>query len=358
MGCITCRDAGLGPYDYSVRGRGWRCKTCGWTLLEPELWSRHVHSSNHEEAELVLRRRTSLQAALESLTQQVSEAHVERQRIRTLTKEELDQRESEARAQIAIRTRDVRAGLDAARSELERIRGQVEGERAKLRGIQAKAKEVSGFIDAEAKARAAGRETARKRAEAERAQRERVERRNAEIDRRLLAGEGPRYISESVGFVTEGQVRGRQAALAKMKVHRGKPWAEAALDKEILRLTLAGVRREAVAEQLDVGENRIARIRRQEGLKGKRLAHSGAGLAPAEEPGSTEEPDSTSGSRSDPNSPASEDDDRRRERPRKEERDEFGDPVHPDGVENDWAWGEEDEEKPRRGAQSGAGADR
>ncbi len=284
IGCTTCRDAGLGPADYSVHGRGWRCRSCGWTMIAPETWGRHVRSSSHQESAHALDRRASLRAELSSLMRDVENARMERRQVRALTCEELDRREAEANDQIVTRTQKARAELAEAQAALFHARADLAQERAKLNEIRARAKEVSGFVDAEAKARAATEAEKRKAEDAERAKREAEERRTAEVDRRLLSGEDPKGIAYSVGFTSEAKVHARQIALAKMNDHRGKPWAEAALDREIARMAGEGVQRDEIKRLLGVGAGRIRRVRRGLGLGTERVG-SGTGPGPERDQG-------------------------------------------------------------------------
>ncbi len=271
VGCMTCRDAGFGPVDHSVRGRGWRCKSCGWAQIAPERWEDHLRSDNHVQAVDALNRRAALQSQLSSLTREVEIARTERQKVRALTAEELTRREAEANTEILARTQAARSELAEARGTLSRVRAEIAQERAVLEAVRAKAKEVSGFADAEAKTRAAAEEERRKTEEAGREEKEKAERRAAEIDRRLLAGEAPKEIHYSADL-TEAQVRHRQLALAKMKENRGRPWAEKAIDGEIVRLLEAGVRRDEIKSLLKVGASRIRRVER---------VRSGTGSGPA-----------------------------------------------------------------------------
>ena len=105
--------------------------------------------------------------------------------------------------------------------------------------------------------------TRRAREAEEQRRRQEAERRRAEIDRALLSGEETRGVLYAVRGATEAQVRARQLDLARVKEHRGKPWAELALDREIARLLSLGTKRDAIRDQLGVGEHRIARVRRR-----------------------------------------------------------------------------------------------
>ncbi len=67
----------------------------------------------------------------------------------------------------------------------------------------------------------------------------------------------------AVRGATEAQVRARQLDLARLKENRGKSWAELALDRETARLLSLGTKRDAIRDQLGVGEHRIARVRRR-----------------------------------------------------------------------------------------------
>ena len=110
----------------------------------------------------------------------------------------------------------------------------------------------------------------RARQEAERKSRAEREDRLARIDRALLAGQDPCEVSYSVVGSSENEVRARQVALAKLEENRGHPWAESAIDREILSLRTQGVTRDAVRDQLGVGAGRISRVEREAGLGPKR----------------------------------------------------------------------------------------
>ena len=77
----------------------------------------------------------------------------------------------------------------------------------------------------------------------------------------------------AVRGATEAQVRARQLDLARLKENRGKSWAELALDRETARLLSLGTKRDAIRDQLGVGEHRIARVRRRH--------RTGTGSAPS-----------------------------------------------------------------------------
>ena len=121
------------------------------------------------------------------------------------------------------------------------------------------------------------------------------DRRRTEIDARILAGLSPDAICRAVPGSTEAQVTARRVELARLEVHRGKPWAEAALDAEILRLSRTGVPREEISKQLAVGAHRIARVRREAGLGRRRswreTINSGAGASSGAAPVSRRLPD-------------------------------------------------------------------
>ncbi len=106
--------------------------------------------------------------------------------------------------------------------------------------------------------------------EAERATRDEAERRRTDVDAGILAGLSPDAICRSVPGATQAQVAARKVELAKLEANRGKPWAEAALDAEILQLSRAGVPRAEIADQLHVGAHRIKRVRSASGLPPRR----------------------------------------------------------------------------------------
>jgi hypothetical protein len=137
--------------------------------------------------------------------------------------------------------------------------------------------------EAEGRRRADEAETAERVREAEEKRREEdsarrglqeAKERRLRLDRALLAGEDPRSVMYSLGGVTEAQVRARQVYLAKLRENRGRPWAEAALDLEIVRLRRqAGLTRDAVKRELNVGAGRIARVERAAGIGSERDEH-------------------------------------------------------------------------------------
>jgi hypothetical protein len=125
--------------------------------------------------------------------------------------------------------------------------------------------------DAETVERAREAEERRRQEEVARRGREAAEERRVRMDRALLAGEDPRSVMYSLGGVTEAQVRARQVYLAKLRENRGRPWAETALDLEIVRLRRqAGLTRDAVKRELNVGAGRIARVEREAGVLSRR----------------------------------------------------------------------------------------
>ncbi len=230
---------------------------------------------------------------------------------------------------------------EAAERAVAEFRASSAARRRAVEEQDLRAREAAAAREALKHDRAAKAAETRKQQEEELLERTEAERRRTETDAALLAGKDPDLIPYSVRGVTAAQVRARQIELARLQENRGKPWAELALDREILRLVQAGVDRPTIVRQLGVGAHRVARVRRAAGLKSRRFKRAVPG------------PESEPTSRSLPNSDASTDrptleDDRPRRPPRKEETDEFGDPVHPDGAENDWAWSDENDEDPRR----------
>ena len=118
-----------------------------------------------------------------------------------------------------------------------------------------------------------GAEERRTRQEVDRKSRAEREERLARIDRALLAGQDPREVTDSMFGASENEVRARQVALAKLEENRGHPWAESAIDREILTLRSQGVTRDAVRDQLGVGAGRISRVEREAGLGPKRVGY-------------------------------------------------------------------------------------
>lgn len=100
----------------------------------------------------------------------------------------------------------------------------------------------------------------REQRKAARAEREEKERAAAQVDRDLLAGKDPRDVADSASGISEAQARARQLALARIREHRGRPWAEKAVDAEISRLLASGVPWAQVKRDLHVGSGRIRRV--------------------------------------------------------------------------------------------------
>ena len=217
-----------------------------------------------------------------------------------------------------------------------------EGRRVELAGRERAPREnVTANSNPEVEAKRRAESGKREQEERELLERAEAERRRTEIDAALLSGKDPDLIPYSVRGTSVGQVRARQVELARLKENRGKPWAELALDREILRLVQAGVDRPTIVQQLGVGAHRVARVRRDNGLKSHRFRRT------VSEP----EPEQVSGSL--PNSVTGRDkpipeNDRPRRLPKKGETDKFGDLAHPDGPENDWAWSDGSDDDPKR----------
>ena len=236
--------------------------------------------------------------------------------------------------EAAFRERHISSGEHARRLAEGRSVDVAGRERAPRENVAANSK-----TEVEAKRRAeAGK---REQEEKELLERAGAERRRTEIDAALLSGKDPDLIPYSVRGTSVAQVRARQIELARLKENRGKPWAELALDSEILRLVQAGVDRPTIVHQLGVGAHRVARVRRDNGLKSHRFKRM-VSEAKSEQ---VSPPLPNSGTGRDRPIP---EDDRPRRPTEKGERDEFRDPTHPDGAENDWAWSDGDDEDPKR----------
>jgi hypothetical protein len=155
-----------------------------------------------------------------------------------------------------------------------------ERERAEAARLEADAEDRRRAEEAEAAERAREAEEKRRQEDATRRGLQEAEERRLRLDRALLAGEDPRSVMYSLGGVTEAQVRARQVYLAKLRGNRGRPWAEAALDHEIVRLRRqAGLTRDAVKRELNVGAGRIARVEREAGI-GSERDEGGSGASP------------------------------------------------------------------------------
>jgi hypothetical protein len=190
-------------------------------------------------------------------------------------------------AEVAARVSHFSGGEHQRELERKASAALADGERAAREREQAEA--VRRDTEAEARRRAEESEIAERTREAEerrrldetaRRGREAAEERRLRMDRALLAGEDPRTVMYSLGGVSEAQVRARQVYLAKLRENRGRPWAETALDLEIVRLRRqAGLTRDAVKRELNVGAGRIARAEREAG-RGSRRVESGSGTGP------------------------------------------------------------------------------
>ena len=236
---VTC-----GTCNEIVGGSGWRCASCGWARLDSGAWSRHVASLKHRFADMA------------------SQAEAQRAHPLFAAEEVERMRERSERIQRDRRAREDEAVLEWGKAETATREA---GERERQQKAEAAARE------AEQRERAIEAEAQRKEREAEREEAERKERATAEVDRRLLAGQVPREVSYSVGGLTEAQIERRRTELAKLPANRGKKWAEHSIDQEIGRLVLAGARRTDIEKQLGVGAHRVARVRREVGLTGRRI---------------------------------------------------------------------------------------
>ncbi len=164
----------------------------------------------------------------------------------------------------AFRERHFSSGEHARRiAEDRRFKAVEPGPTARESAERKPAAELEGKRRAEAAERERKEKALVERAEAER--------RRTEIDTALVAGKNPDLIPYSVRGATVAQVRARQVELARLKENRGQPWAELALDREVLRLIQAGVDRPTVVKRLGVGAHRVARVRRDAGLKSRRF---------------------------------------------------------------------------------------
>jgi len=168
----------------------------------------------------------------------------------------------------------------AATALADEERAARERERVEAARLEREAQARRSAEEAETAERAREAEDRRRQEGAARRGREQAEERRLRMDRALLAGEDPRSVMYSLGGVTEAQVRARQVYLAKLRENRGRPWAEAALDLEIVRLRReAGLTRDAVKRELNVGAGRITRVERAAG-SGSGRGESGSGTGP------------------------------------------------------------------------------
>lgn len=283
VGCAVCRDAGLGPSDHTVRGRGWRCKSCGWTMLAPELWSRHELSEAHRQSELALGRRLSLQSDLDSLTRQVHDAHLERRRIQSLTKEELERRESEARAEINSRLRERRAELSEVESELRRRRDQVAQLEEKAKVLKPDESRESILEAAHAEVRAIREQTEKNAEEIKRRAEEyqlseydtRVRSKTAELDKlvKMIVKAKDDYAKE----LDWQAIKREDRALWNMAPVEVKEWfgyvrdLEKRTDYGIAVLLVRQESEKRIADLLSVSLSRVRDIRAGDGVEGSVL---------------------------------------------------------------------------------------
>jgi hypothetical protein len=233
----------LGWLEVRMVGPGWQCDSCRWRKVRRG-------STRHEQKEY----------------HRVHAASAERRWVDV----EKFRRLVEAEAQEA-----------AGRApEIERERARQELEAKELALAEARERRRREVEEA-ARQQAAERRRHKAEEAAERARQEEADRLRGRIDAAPISGQDPDRVARSVGGATEARVQARQLELARLQEHRGKPWAEAALDAEIVRMTRAGIRRAVIVEQLGVGEHRVQRVREEAGLRGLRFAYEGPTPPPA-----------------------------------------------------------------------------
>lgn len=288
---VTC-----GTCSAEVRVPGWRCGSCGWALLDSASpsWRRHGSTSEHRLAA----ERRELKESPPSSPAAAMPAYLE-------TPEDVGQTPPPA---FSAQAATEKAALPAARAEgipdidsliadLDKIGGEILRRAPKKDGNSSEEPAAEERVAAEAERRAAEVEARRaEAAERERKEKELVERveaerRRTEIDTALVAGKDPDLIPSSVRGASVAQVRARQVELARLKENRGKPWAELALDREVLRLVQAGVDRPTIVKQLGVGAHRVARVRRDAGLKSRRFKRAASEPGPEQISRSLPDPD-------------------------------------------------------------------
>ena len=133
VGCLTCRNAGLSPYDYTLRGRGWRCRACGESRIAPETWAHHERTEGHQAADRSLALKAALDRDLIETERRLAAARAELGQLGPLTPGEITRRTVQAQAEIAAQTRElreeqqeVRRELGDASRELRRVEAQLE----------------------------------------------------------------------------------------------------------------------------------------------------------------------------------------------------------------------------------------
>jgi hypothetical protein len=225
----------LGWLEVRMVGPGWQCDSCRWRKVRQG-------STRHEQKEY----------------HRVHAASAERRRVDAVKFRRL----LEAEAQEAARR--------APEIERERARQELEAKELALAEVRERRRRQ---VEEAAQHKAAERRRHEAEEAADRARQEEAERKRGQIDAALISGLDPDRVARSVEGATEARVQARELELARLHKHRGKPWAEAALDAEIVRLTRAGIRRAVIVEQLGVGEHRVQRVREESGLKGLRFAY-------------------------------------------------------------------------------------
>lgn len=140
--CPRCRDAGLSPVDYTVRGRGWWCKSCGWKLLTEKSWIQHYFSSSHQQARRTLEYRESLGRELAENERRLSAVRAELAQLIPLTPSDIAHRTDQVREEVAARLREIREEqweaqreLNATREKLRVVKADLESRQSDLAGL-------------------------------------------------------------------------------------------------------------------------------------------------------------------------------------------------------------------------------
>jgi vacuolar-type H+-ATPase subunit H len=139
VGCLTCRNAGLPPQAFSVRGRGWRCKKCGEARLAPEAWRHHELSEAHRAAERSLARKAALDRDLIESERRLAAVRAELDQVEGLTPSEIARRTAQTRTELMERTREIRDEQGIAQRELNATR-------EKLRAVEAEFERRQGGL--------------------------------------------------------------------------------------------------------------------------------------------------------------------------------------------------------------------
>ncbi len=140
--CPRCRDVGLGPADYTVRGRGWWCKLCGWKLLTEKSWIQHYFSSSHQQARRTLEYRESLGRELAESERRLSAVRAELAQLIPLTPGDIARRTNQVREEVEVRLLEVREEqwvalreLNATREKLRVVKADLESRESDLAGL-------------------------------------------------------------------------------------------------------------------------------------------------------------------------------------------------------------------------------